>query len=132
MYYKMKPQQILNKLAKYNKKVELSAEPMKVDFAASDLRKNADKINSTILDMGFFNELSKVESAMTTAIKKAMSLRELVQKNIGEFESAAKELGMNPNDAENYKFATRELKLLDSNIADAQKRLQAVERAMGS
>lgn len=130
----MKPEQsVLNKLAKFSaKEVELSAEPMKVEFAASDLRKNADKINSTILDMGFFNELSKVESAMTTAIKKAMSLRELVQKNIGEFESAVKELGMNPNDAENYKFATRELKLLDSNIADAQKRLQAVERAMGS
>jgi len=126
-------QSVLNKLAKFTaKEVELSAEPMKVEFAASDLRKNADKINSTILDMGFFNELSKVESAMTTAIKKAMSLRELVQKNIGEFESAVKELGMNPNDAENYKFATRELKLLDSNIADAQKRLQAVERAMGS
>ena len=130
----MKPEQsVLNKLAKFTaKEVELSAEPMKVDFAASDLRKNADKINSIILDMGFFNELSKVESAMTTAIKKAMSLRELIQKNIGEFESAAKELGMNPNDAENYKFATRELKLLDSNITDAQKRLQAVERAMGS
>ena len=121
-------QSVFNKLHKFSAKEE----PMKVEFAASDLRKNADKINSIILDMGFFNELSKVESAMTTAIKKAMSLRELVQKNIGEFESALKELGMNPNDAENYKFATRELKLLDSNIADAQKRLQAVERAMGS
>jgi hypothetical protein len=123
--------QVFAKIAKIGEEVR-AAEPMKIEFAARDLRPNAEKINSVILDMGFFNELQKIETDMSTAIRKAISLRDVVAKNISEFEVALKELGMSPSEFENHKFATRELSLLDSNIADAQKRLQALERAMGS
>jgi hypothetical protein len=121
--------QIFSKIAKIGEEVRSIN---KIEFAAQDLRPNADKINSAILDMGFFNELQRVESAMSTSIKKSMSLRDLVAKNLNEFEAAVKELGINPSESENYKFATRELRLLDSNIADARKRLAALESAMGS
>ena len=120
---------IFSKIAKIGEEVR---SVNKIEFAAQDLRPNAEKINSAVLDMGFFNELQRVESAMSTAIKKAMALRDVVAKNVSEFEVAVKELGINPSESENYKFATRELRLLDSNIADAQKRLAALERAMGS
>lgn len=45
----MKPQQILNKLAKYNKKVELSAEPMKVELGElQDLESNYNRLMSEL------------------------------------------------------------------------------------
>lgn len=121
--------QVFAKIAKIGEEVRSIN---KIEFAAQDLRPNAEKISTAILDMGFFNELQRVESAMSTSIKKSMSLRDLVAKNLNEFEASVKELGIKPSESENYKFATRELRLLDSNIADAQKRLQALERAMGS
>lgn len=105
---------------------------IKTDLAAKDLRENAEKINSVVLNMGFFNELQRVENKMSTAIRDAMDLEKTVTKNLDEFTKAIKDLGMNPNEFTNYKFAIRELSLLKSNIKDAQKRLQSLERAMGS
>jgi hypothetical protein len=113
--------------------IAAKAEPVKVEFAARDLRQNAEKIPSVNRDLGFFSELSKIESAMSTAIKEAMSLRDLVERNLKEFEEEVnKNYGGNASGFENHKYATRELQFLNSNIADAQKRLQALQRAMGS
>jgi len=123
----------MEKILKYvNHHFGSDAKVIKTDLAAQDLRENAEKINSVVLNMGFFNELQRVENKMSTAIRDAMDLEKTVSKNLEEFVKAIKDLGMNPNEFTNYKFATRELSLLKSNIKDAQKRLQALERAMGS
>lgn len=110
----MKPQQILNKLAKYNEvqKVELSAEPMKVEFAIGDgLQKKADEVYAiakkldSLLNDAYVpirqieNGIQKLESDPVQGqfqdfVKKLQSLEAEYQSEKSKAESMARELGI--------------------------------------
>lgn len=130
-----KEQQILNKLAKYNEvqKVELSAEPMKVELGVLDNIKSASaklekgndsidgahsksiqKINTTLADSK--SKIADAIDAFEIAMLKWEELSQPVLVETSNFERAAKELGMNPQDSPIYKEAQRILQDYDSYI----------------
>lgn len=125
----MKPEQsVLNKLAKFTaKEVELSAEPMKVEFAiADDLKKVASDLNGMFSDLdGAYAEIERLENeykqfiaaqkAIVNLAKKAKSATKVennfwnkyfkLEDLIFKYEGMAEKLGISPNQLNEYNAA---------------------------
>jgi len=107
----MKPQQILNKLAKYNEvqKVELSSEePIKVEFALADnlaaYAKGVSKYKSE--GDALAAELKKAKDALLKLANLGWNIADDAASDLVKFEKAAKELGIDPNSNPDYKAAS--------------------------
>jgi len=117
-----KEQQILNKLAKYNEvqKVELSSEPMKVEFGVIDNIKSAsaklEKASGTV-DGEFNAAIKNIQDTLKDSKSKIGNIIDSIDGKLNAydnasmplydsltaFQKAAKELGMNPNENPIYK-----------------------------
>lgn len=129
----MKPEQsVLNKLAKFSaKEVELSAEPMKVEFAAvDDLKEVADEayriegLQEDAVKWGKMAEdeindlklrLSDAEGIIRNAQRSAANHLKESQPILNKIEVSAKELGIDVNSIPNYKRAVDNLNTLLEN-----------------
>lgn len=143
----MKPQQILNKLAKYNEvqKVELSAKPMKVEFSAiGDMEQAAKLIKSLgpkaetdaykLLDK--YNKLKAQTNDVVGATSKVRGDLQKIQnaaksweKSYNQVLAQAKELGINAIDIPNFKenIVWQEIKDATENIPSALNEIKPVK-----
>lgn len=95
----MKPQQILNKLAKYNEvqKVELSAEPMKVDLASVKIVEQLFEEGRQWLQ-GYKADVKKMESIAAGKNKEAAKLASKMEQGAKSLLNSAEKIGMSIND----------------------------------
>jgi hypothetical protein len=121
----MKPQQILNKLAKYNEvqKVELSAEPMKVELALIDDIKA--RSNALVKEIA---KLTSISNEVMEARKKAISMASIIsdivnaqQKEINIASQSLKELGID----------TDILKYHNDKVAEALFEVKDIRKKIG-
>ena len=129
--FKMKPQQILNKLAKYNEvqKVELSAEPIQVELGIAEELASYIALANKVEQMG--KDLYAKESKATQLLKEANKLLEPLGNFVEtQVESALKDLeraGLQSSDAykelkSSYDYTSRAnetVKRMSRNVASA-------------
>ena len=143
----MKPQQILNKLAKYNEvqKVELSAKPMKVEFSAigdmeqaaklikslgpkaeTDAYKLLDKYNKLKAQV---NDVVGATSKVRGDLQKIQNAAKSWEKSYNQVLAQAKELGINAIDIPNFKenIVWQEIKDATENIPSALSEIKPVK-----
>lgn len=117
----MKPQQILNKLAKYNEvqKVELSAEPMEIALASiDDLKSQMKSANAAALQG--FDMCQKAESLFSKSLVENKRLLASFQKAL----ALAKELGVKPA----IDDVNKAISQVETNINEIEQMLKAVKQ----
>lgn len=99
----MKPQQILNKLAKYNKKVELSAEPMKMEFADMDVIINDIKNFNLDSSLNIASQAQKLLEKASSNAYTAARAAEIRLQSLEKLIAKGKEFGFDVRQLESFK-----------------------------
>lgn len=122
----MKPQQILNKLAKYNEvqKVELSAEPMKVEFADMDVIINDIKNFNLDSSLNIASQAQKLLEKASNNAYTAARAAEIRLQSLEKLIAKGKEFGFDVRQLESFKsMAERHVQQaneLGKSLNDAQ------------
>lgn len=121
----MKPEQsVLNKLAKFSaKEVELSAEPMKVEFAlVDDIRARTQALQKDLANLAQIS--NEVMKARQNAIKMISSISDTIsaqQKEINSASQSMKELGID----------TDILKSHNDKVGEALQEIKSISKQIG-
>ena len=101
---------------------ELSAQPQEVELAASDNLKYAKGVEmfGKNIDISI-EQLDKAFRALRVDSENLRQDMRVMSKGISEVESAAKELGINPNEVKGYKEALDALQYGESQLNKAKK-----------
>ncbi len=107
-----------------------SAKPVKVELGAQEMYKTAADQNRILGDLVFGPQISGVESALRQNISTAYKWFKKLESDIQDFEAKAKELGLQPESVENYKYAKKAYNDVQYEIAQAEKKLDALKKLL--
>jgi hypothetical protein len=107
-----------------------SAKPVKVELGAQEMYKTAADQNRILGDLVFGAQISGVESALRQNISTAYKWFKKLESDIQDFEVKAKELGLQPSSVENYKYAQKAYNDAQYEIAQAEKKLDALKKLL--